>query len=193
MSALRLFALSSLALFAGPASAAVITQTTEIIYQGPENTRGNFGGTFDQFNSALGTLTGITITVTGGVNRTASFAPDSSCTSDCTSQVAFSTGFELTGPDIVYAPQFDEFYSISNFVHTFTDPNQVPISTFAPASFSETLNPLSDYIGTGIIDFDGFISEDSDFCADRGIQVACTVSGDITTVLVYSYNPISEP
>ncbi|WP_423820573.1 hypothetical protein V5738_09490 [Salinisphaera sp. SPP-AMP-43] len=85
------------------AHAVVITQTltrtgpTDEYYSG--SPLGTFGGSFQQFDPALGTLDAVNLNIDGDLIYSADYRLEpSSCVGGCYSEVAFSTGYIFNGP-----------------------------------------------------------------------------------------------
>jgi hypothetical protein len=188
----------SIGCLAADAHAALITQTSETTGQ-TRNGADQFGGVFNQFNPALGSLQAVTLNFSGAVDYTVGFSLGSSpCGGGCGASFGFSTGYSFNAPGFPLT-QYDasgSFFALVNWSGYASPPNLTSQSS-GPFSISYEGDPASllGYTGTGQVSVVGGISEDSDYCYGYG-GVSCTTWSsnlDLTTTLTYSYLPIPEP
>jgi hypothetical protein len=206
------------------ANALVITQSlvrtgqTAEYYSG--SPLGKFGGVFQQFDPALGTLNSVNLLISGDVNYYVHYeVPQPQCTLPCYADVGFSTGYIFNAPGFpISYERGSDFFSVANWgqrisfdpssglywyytyfghEHTTYSPNLVdgysgPLGLY----FSGSPSSLLGYIGGGTVTVAGAISEDSDYCdGEYGMIPSCSDYLKLTTTLTYTYTPttVSEP
>lgn len=205
------------------ASALVITQslvrtgqTVEYLSGSP---LGKFGGAFQQFNPALGTLDSVDLSFTGDLTYYANYQRElPQCAQFCYAAVAFSTGYIFNAPGFPTSSETSsDFFALLNWAQyvsfnsttglysyntysgywsSTTSPNLIN-ATSGPMPISYSANPfnLSGYIGVGNVTVSGAISEDSDICeGNYGLVPSCSDYLNLTSTLTYTYTPtVSEP
>jgi hypothetical protein len=192
-------AIAGLMLATAPAYAAMITQSKTFNGQTFQST--HFGGIFDQFDPALGTLDTVTLNFSGNISYFTNLVFVGDCDNTligiCAVESHFSTGYNFNAPGFpirffTSAP----FYAVVNGGFVGAGPDLVTdtwssIFGFGPLSLDPSA--LSQYIGTGFVDVNGGISEDSDVCIAYGYKCTQTDNLKLTTTLTYGFTPVPEP
>lgn len=200
--AIALFSVAPWVFGAISAHADVITQTNTVT--GQTSNGSEFGGTFNQFNPALGTLQAVAVSFAGTGSYNVSIAlRGTSCTalSRCGAVWGMSTGYSFNAPGYpltTYTLDADMF-GIINWSGTAGSAVAVSLPVdqshpLDPGMAAENASSVAGYVGIGKVSVDGRVSEDSDFCTVVG-AVTCVLSDNLTmtTTLIYDYAPIPEP
>jgi hypothetical protein len=182
----------------GPARADLITQST--LSSGQTRQHFSFGGNFNQFDPALGTLNTVRFNYSGDLTFYTTFTLSDRCFDGvyCNGQVSYSVGFNFNGPGFpIRDTNSSPFYNIVN-TYVFADASNLAPQTTGPfqvgiAPLDADLSALSSYIGIGLVTVAGAVSEDSDFCDDGGVRCTLSDNLNLTSTLVYDFTPIPEP
>lgn len=203
------------------ANALVITQSLVRTGQTAEylsgSSLGKFGGVFQQFDPALGTLDSVNLLISGDVNYYAHYqVPPPQCALSCYASVWFSTGYIFNAPGFPTSSENSSgFFSIANWgqdvtyrpssgLYTYSGYGYIGSSPYLIDGYSGPLgiyfagspSSLLGYIGVGSVTVAGAISEDSDYCyGGYGMIPSCSDYLNLTTTLTYTYTrtTVSEP
>lgn len=180
----------------------VITQTNTVT--GQTSNGSEFGGTFDQFNPALGTLQAVAVSFAGTGSYNVSITPiGTQCTAlgRCGAVWGMSTGYSFNAPGYPLTDYMldADMFGLINWAGT-TGPAvavSLPVNQsypLDPGMAAENASSVAGYVGLGTVSVLGRVSEDSDFCTVVG-AVRCVLSDNLamTTTLTYDYAPIPEP
>jgi hypothetical protein len=171
-----------------------IVQTSETI--GQTFNLSSYGGTFAQFNPALGTLQDVTVQFSGDITYSVSFALNS-CVTSCYAEFSFSTGYSFDAPGFPVTSPFltSSFYATANWSGATDYPDLDPQSVgrgIGSALFHADPSAFSSYEGLGQVSIAGSVSEDSDVCSG-GLGCIRSDHLDLVTTLTYEYVPVPEP
>ena len=217
---MRMFLFCLLLSIVPAAHALVITQTLtrtgQTSDQGPS---GEFGGSFQQFDPALGQLIAVDLSFVGNITYSVNYQLDPPhCIGGCYSDVWFGTGYIFNAPGFphsietssdffasVYWGQLVSFDPVSGLYryrkpgdssssHAWYSPDLLSGSSSGAIYFSGNPDNFAGYLGTGNVMIDGGISEDSDVCWNNGIKPRCSDNLYLTTTLRYVYtSSVAEP
>jgi hypothetical protein len=174
----------------------VITQTNTVT--GQTSNGSEFGGTFAQFNPALGTLQAVAVSFAGTGSYHVSITPIGNlCVAPtCGVTWGMSTGYSFNAPGYPRTnPNLDaDMFDIVNWSGVAVSLPFNESHPLDPAMSPEDASSVAGYVGRGTVSVLGLVSEDSDFCTVTG-PASCVLSDHLamTTTLTYDYAPIPEP
>lgn len=199
-----------LVLGAAPAAADSTTPQTVAFDLGDLDESGT--GTFDQFDPALGTLTGVTITgevsmdfdvCATNLSKTATSVPSGTVSGEAV--LTFAGGVVVTAEDSMPVPVLNLAASdggddCAAFVESGTPPASPDSALISDSgvvdSFSSTLTDeaaLAPYVGTGTVDFDWSPSSASDLNQPSEWTIAFLAGGEGEATIVYEYTTSENP
>ncbi|MEJ2479877.1 MAG: PEP-CTERM sorting domain-containing protein [Acidihalobacter sp.] len=211
-------ALFCLLLLVAPAAhAVIITQTKTVTAAHTVPGVGSFGGQFQQFSPALGSLDAVNLSIDGSINYTASFINYPSCQLQpyCYATLLLSTVYQLYAPGFLdnafpygyhyfqYADLYvDVSYNPTTGLYDWNTSSANPFTTSSlPAQVSDTVligysgspDSLAGYIGNGSVNINGAWEGD---WSDNYFGIYSNYWDSpqtLTTTLSYTYTPVPEP
>jgi hypothetical protein len=112
----------------------------------------------------------------------------------------FSTGYSFNAPGfpITIPNQTDDFFAIVNWNGSAIEPDFSPqnsgLLSFGTGNLFADSAFFPSYLGTGLVDVVGSMSEDSDYC-EGAFTFKCNLGNQLslTTTLTYDFTPVPEP